>query len=70
VPEIEEQDTADPIYCIDHGTFKLYCRQGVYLRESKPATAPNQHNTSVVFVDLSYQYLCLNRRANGVLYKV
>lgn len=70
VPEIEEQDTADPIYAVDHGTFKVYCRSGDYLRESPATTAPNQHNTSVVFIDLSYQYVCLNRRANGVIYKV
>lgn len=70
VPEIQLQDSNNPIYCIDHGTFMLYVRQGDYLVESKPETVPFQHNTSVVFVDLSYQYLCLNRRANGVLYKV
>jgi hypothetical protein len=70
VPEIEQNDDADPIYCIDHGTFGLYVRQGDYLVESKPEKVYNQHNTYVVFVDLSYQYLNVDRRRNGVLYKV
>ncbi|HML73326.1 MAG TPA: phage major capsid protein [Anaerohalosphaeraceae bacterium] len=62
-------DTAYPIYMIDTSTFKLFVLKGDYLRESDAEKAPNQHNVYVVHVDLSYQTMCLNRRANAVLYK-
>ncbi len=70
VPELEATVTNDPIYCIDHGTFKVYVMSGDYLRETGPIMAQEQHNTRIVWVDLTYNYLCLNRRRNGVLYKV
>jgi len=29
-----------------------------------------QHNTFVVWIDLTYLFCCINRRANAVIYKV
>jgi len=55
-----------PIYCIDHSTFSPYVLEGDYLRESKPEKDPNKHNWFRVFVDLSYNYICLNRRRNAI----
>ena len=70
IPQLD--DTAvftactNPVYLIDHSTFYPVCLKGDYLREQKPEKAPNQHNVFRVFVDLSYNYLCVDRRRNAV----
>lgn len=66
VPVLDD-DTTNPIYMIDHSTFYPVILKGDYLRESDAMRSPNQHNTFQVFVDLSYNYLCLDRRRNAVL---
>jgi hypothetical protein len=66
VPKLDA-DTDDPIYMIDHSTFYPVCLTGDYLRESEAKPAPSQHNVFQVFVDLSYNYLCIDRRRNAVI---
>lgn len=68
VPKLDE-DTTNPFYFIDHSTFMPVCLKGDYLRESENR-APNQHNVYQMFVDLTYNYLCIDRRRNAVLYGV
>lgn len=68
VPKLDA-DTTNPVYGVDHSTFFPVCLKGDYLRESKPKEAPNQHNVYQVFVDLTYNFICLNRRRNWVMYK-
>lgn len=65
IPKLDE-DTTNPVYQIDLGTFHPVILKGDYLRESEPDKLPNQHNTFAVFVDISYNYMCLNRRRNAV----
>jgi len=65
VPKLDER-TDDPFYMLDHSTFYPVILKGDYLRESEATRAPNQHNIYQVFLDLSYNYLCLDRRRNGV----
>lgn len=73
VPQLD--DTAvytaatNPIYQIDHAVFFPYCLKGDYLREGKPQQAPNQHNIWRVFVDLTYNFICTNRRRCAVFAK-
>lgn len=55
-----------PIYQIDHSVFYVYCLKGDYLRETGPTVAPNQHNMYRVFLDLTYNFLCANRRRCAV----
>ncbi|MHB1950122.1 MAG: phage major capsid protein [Acidiferrobacteraceae bacterium] len=55
-----------PVYMIDHATFYPVCLAGDYLRESPVLRAPTQHNVFRVFVDLTYNYLCVDRRRNAV----
>jgi len=62
-----EADTSDPVYFIDHSTFYPTCLEGDSFRESKKE-APHQHNIVQMFVDLSYNYVCVDRRRNGVLH--
>jgi len=66
VPKLDA-NTNDPIYMINHGTFYPVILRGDYLRESASNRAPNQHNVFQYFVDLSYNYLCVDRRRNAVL---
>lgn len=73
VPQLD--DTAvytaatNPIYQIDHAVFYPVVLKGDYLRESGPFMAPNQHNFYRTFLDLTYQFLCVNRRRCAVFGK-
>jgi hypothetical protein len=66
VPKLDA-DTTDPIYMIDHTTFMPVCLKGDFLRESAADKAPNQHNVFQFFVDLTYAYICVDRRRSAVL---
>jgi len=68
VPHLDD-DSTNPVYMVDRGTFYPVILKGDYMRESEPDKAPLQHNTFVVFVDISYNYLCVDRRCNAVFYK-
>lgn len=69
VPKLDA-DTGQPVYFIDHSTFYPVCLEGDYLREGDAQQAPNQHNVFQTFVDMTYQFLCVDRRRNAVVYKV
>lgn len=58
--------TTNPVYMIDHSVFMPVCLRGDYLRESQALRAPLQHNVFQFFVDLSYQYICVDRRRCAV----
>jgi hypothetical protein len=66
VPKLDER-TDGPVYMVDHSTFYPVCLKGDYLRESEADKAPNQHNVFQMFVDLTYNFLCVDRRRNAVL---
>jgi hypothetical protein len=66
VPKLDER-TDGPVYMVDHSTFYPVCLKGDYLRESEATKAPNQHNVYQVFVDMTYNFLCIDRRRNAVL---
>ena len=65
VPKLDER-TDDPVYMLDHSSFYPVILKGDYLRESQAIQAPAQHNLYQIFTDLTYNYLCLDRRRNGV----
>jgi len=73
VPQLDDTSVftaaTNPIYAIDHSTFYPVCLKGDFLRESEAKEVPNQHNLFRIFVDLSYNYLCLDRRRNAVFSK-
>jgi hypothetical protein len=70
VPQLDQStfdhNAKNPIYAIDHSTFYPVCLKGDFLRESEAKEVPNQHNLYRIFVDLSYNYLCIDRRRNAV----
>lgn len=68
IPKLDAR-TDNPIYLINHGTFYPVCLKGDYLRESTPKESPNQHNTFQVHIDLTYNFICDNKRANAVIVK-
>jgi len=65
VPELAARSD-NPIYMLDHTTFYPACLAGDYLRETPPSVAKSQHNVYQVFVDLTYNFLCVDRRRNAV----
>lgn len=73
VPQLDDTTVftaaTNPIYAVDHSTFYPVCLAGDFLRESPVIRAPQQHNTFRVFIDLTYNYLCVDRRRNAVFSK-
>lgn len=66
VPELDA-DTSNPVYMINHETFHPVVLEGDYMRETTQK-APNQHNVVQTFIDLTYNFCCVDRRQNGVGY--
>lgn len=70
VPQLDDTTVftacSNPVYQIDHSVFAPYCLKGDYLRETGPNPAPNQHNMWRVFLDLTYNIICWNRRKCAV----
>lgn len=68
VPELDD-DSSNPVYMTDISTIHPIALKGDNMRESEAMVAPNQHNVFVVYVDMTAQTICVNRRANAVLYQ-
>lgn len=73
VPQLDDTTVytaaTNPIYQIDHAVFHPFCLKGDYLRETGPKEVPNQHNMFRTFIDLTYNFLCKNRRRCAVFGK-
>lgn len=63
-----DSDTKNPMYFLDNATFYPVVLKGDYLRESDPIRDPQKHDWYTVYVDLSYNYLCVDPRRNGELH--
>jgi len=64
-----DDDTADPLYFIDHDCFGVIALEGDHLHEEKPRMHPTKHNTRVVDIDSTFNIVCRNRRKQGVISK-
>lgn len=64
-----DTDTTDPFYLVDHNTFKTAILKGDYLRETGPRDSKRSHNIKEMWTDLTFQFLCLDRRRNAVISK-
>lgn len=60
---------SEPIVGIDHSCFETHVLAGDYLRETPSLRAGNQHNVYRSFVDLTYNYLCTDRRRQIMIAK-
>lgn len=70
VPWLDENDATDPVYGLNWGVTKIVFLEGENMVETNIRPASNQHTTYTTHVDLSFNFLCYDRRRNFVLYKV
>lgn len=68
IPQLDA-DTQDPIYFVDHSTFQVVVLKGANMRESAPIRHAESHLVWVIWTDMSYNFICIDRRSNAVLYK-
>lgn len=66
VPELDNH-SGGPILGINWSSMNFTFLKGEYMKEASPRQAPNQHTVSVVDVDLTWNLVCRNRRANFLL---
>lgn len=66
VPQLDA-DATDPVYMIDTNTLYIIALAGDILQESGMQRVPNSHNTMQNFIDLTYNFVCIDRRRNAVL---
>jgi len=64
-----DTDTTDPIYMLDHDSYRSVVLKGEHFVESAPHALGNQHKTRSTDVDVSHNTVCNNRRKQGVLSK-
>ena len=64
-----DNDTSDPVYMVNHNKFEPFVLDGDYFRESPPMNSREQSNVFTTVTDLSYNFLCTNRRMQGVMNK-
>ncbi len=62
-----DSDSTNPVYMLDHSVWYPVCLKGDYLRETPNVQVALQHNSYVTFVDLTYNFICVDRRRNAVL---
>jgi hypothetical protein len=67
VPKLDSSSLANPVYMIQWGSFRSVFLSGEYLKETGPATAPNQHTVFTTHVDLTMNLQCVDRRRNALL---
>lgn len=57
---------SNPVYMIDLDAFYPAVLRGNFFRQSGPTKSPKQHNVFETFRDISYQHVCVNRRALAI----
>ena len=62
-------DTSDPIYMLCHEVFYPVVREDDFLRESELTRTSRNHNTYVIWIEGSYNFVCEDRRRQGVMSK-
>lgn len=69
VKYLDNNDTTGLVYGVNHETFHPVVLAGDYLRETPPKEVPGNHNARAVHIDITYNYVCLDRRRNMVFYQ-
>lgn len=59
---LEANDTSNPLYGVDFGVLRPFVQRQLNMVESKPRPAPRQNHVSDVFIDLGFNFGCINRR--------
>jgi hypothetical protein len=60
-------DDAQPVYLLDKSTWIVYAAEGIFMDESEPIRAAEDHNRFDMHMDSMYQRVCINPGANGVV---
>lgn len=68
VPYLDD-DSGDKVYGINWSKFRVVFLSGRYMRESRPIRSAVSHNMWNLFMDLTYNYQCLDRRRHFVMTK-
>ncbi len=63
-------DTSDPVYMLNFAYMNPIFLKGDYMRESEPDMLPYQHNVWAVFLDLTWNVMCVDRRRMAVFAKI
>lgn len=70
VPQLDGLTTSNPVFAVNWEWFYPAFLEGEYLREGAPLQRSDQHNVWVINTDVSYNYLCTDRRQGcGVIAK-
>lgn len=64
-----DADATDPVYMIDTNTLYIVALKGDVLNDSGMKPLANSHNTLASFIDLTYNFVCIDRRRNAVISK-
>ncbi len=65
VPKLDE-DSSNPVYMIDHQSFYPVVLANTYMREGEPMNDIQQANVFIIFLNLLYNFVCIDRRRNAV----
>jgi hypothetical protein len=66
-----DADATHPLYAVNHNCFHPFVMDGDYFRETGPMNSRDQHDVFTTFVDLQFNFVCVNRqRAGGVISRV
>ena len=60
---------SEPIYMINHNVFYPVILKNGYMRRTGPHRKGGQHDVRETFIDLSYNFICCNRRACAIVAK-
>jgi hypothetical protein len=64
-----DADTTDPVCLQDWATMKCVALAGEWLKRLTINNWPGQHRVDAKFIDSTYNFVCYNRRKNGVISK-
>jgi hypothetical protein len=66
IPKLDSV-SQNPVYLVNMDCWYPVVLLGDMFRETGPKQHALMHNVQVTFVDLSYNYICVDRRPNAVL---
>ena len=68
-PGMAAANAHDPIYMLNRRSFKFFAQHGEFMRISEATPVPTNHNMTQKWIDLTGQFVCLNRREQACLQK-
>lgn len=66
VPQLDVLAEND-VYMIDFDSFQIKVLEGDNMRESEPKFSKDSHNVMEQYIDFTFNFMCVDRRANAVI---